>query len=82
MAAMFATDYSWIYLPSLRTQQAAAASSVPGDLRPGDPNNFIRGDVPFPGEGVPLPVPAAAGAAAAGAGAGAGAAAGGAGGAP
>jgi hypothetical protein len=26
--------------------------SLPGNLPPGDPRNFIRGDVPGPGDGV------------------------------
>jgi hypothetical protein len=44
-------DYSWLWEPNYYTQRAAAIS-LPGDLPPGDPRNFIRGDVPGPGDGV------------------------------
>jgi hypothetical protein len=44
-------DYSWLWEPNYYTQRAAAIS-LPGDLPRGDPRNFIRGDVPGPGDGV------------------------------
>jgi hypothetical protein len=44
-------DYSWLWKPNYYTQRAAAIS-LPGNLPAGDPRNFIRGDVPGPGDGV------------------------------
>lgn len=51
MAAMYATDYSWIVNIPLRERWMAAAS-LPGDLPAGDPRNFIRGDVLGAGDAV------------------------------
>ncbi len=47
LAQSYAKAYSWIILPPWYTRIAAAAS-LPGNLPPGDPRNFIRGDVPGP----------------------------------
>jgi hypothetical protein len=44
-------DYSWLWKPNYYSQRAAAIS-LPGNLPAGDPRNFIRGDVPGPGDGV------------------------------
>jgi hypothetical protein len=57
MAAMYATDYSWIVNVPLKTRWMAAAS-LPGDLPPNDPRNFIRGDVLGPGD-APVEAPTA-----------------------
>jgi hypothetical protein len=44
----YGRNYYRLAFPDYRTR-VAAAMSLPGNLPPGDPNNFIRGDVPGPG---------------------------------
>jgi hypothetical protein len=82
----YGRDYSWLAFPDYRTR-AAAAATLPGDLPPGDPNNFLRvvpidanGNIVAPPGGGGGGAGAAAGAAAGGGGAAAGGGAGGGGG--
>jgi hypothetical protein len=58
VAQRYLPMYDWIVFPPLYVRQMAAAT-LPGDLPPGDPRNFIRGDVVGPAEGGGPVVPAA-----------------------
>jgi hypothetical protein len=51
VASRLDNDFSWLLFPT-PNQKKAAMMSLPGNLPPGDPRNFIRGDVPGPGDGV------------------------------
>jgi len=50
VASRLDNDFSWFLFPT-PYQMRAAAAALPGNLPAGDPRNYIRGDVPGPGDG-------------------------------